>query len=66
MNERQGDVFLSMGAQTDTIKLAMAGTYLRLVPLLFSNCWVTDSIWLVRAEPLITKRQLSWWFIYSV
>ena len=43
-----------MGAQTDATKLAMAGTqdWWRH----FLHCWVADSIWLERAELLITKR----------
>ena len=29
----------------------------------FLHSWVVDSIWLERAESLITKRWLSWWLI---
>ena len=49
---------MSVGARMGAIKLtmAMAGTYVGLVRGTdFFHCWVADSIWLDRAESLITK-----------
>ena len=47
VDKRQGDGFSSVGAQTGTIKLAMASTQD------FLHSWVANSIWLGRAESLI-------------
>ena len=49
-----GDGSLSMGARTDTIKLAMAAWYLLGLVAGFLHCQVIDPIWLERAESLIT------------
>ena len=47
--------FLSKGAQTGAIKLAMAGI-LRIGGADFLHCWVANSIWLECAESLIIKQ----------
>ena len=53
VNRYQGDGFLSVGARTGAIKLTVL---LRIGGTDFLHFWVTDSIWLERAESLITKQ----------
>ena len=52
VNWCQGDGFSSVGTRMGTIKLAIAGIQ---DCANFLHCWVADSIWLERAESLITK-----------
>ena len=52
----KGMVFQAWGARTGTIKLAMARYSGLHGGADFLHCWVANSIWLERAESLITKR----------
>ena len=64
VNRCHGDGFSSVGART--APLNSQWLVLRIGGANFLHCWVANSIWLERAESLITKRKLSWRLIYSV